>query len=268
MNSSTANRHVLPLNESFFNDGFWYVLSSTSLGGSQLSPAQIVEKLQGQDTAELKQLLQAGVCLPLFFPGDCALDDAVVVIGDLTEQEEAEWIGRIQAVLNIPCGEFMVMGGGGVEEDFEVALSHFEAPDPFFVFFEKFKLQPGTYLVEVYAFLGSMTVNVAWDNPKGNAGQESLTGWWQRTRPNQDYPQWLTGYLENDYVDSSEFGLLEYLIRLKPISEAEAAQIPVPAVVEENGETYWCGVFEMRRPEPCPMGIDRESYGRVSCDLS
>lgn len=267
MSRHTANRQILPLNDAFFNDGYWYVLSSTSLGGSQLSPAQIAEKLEVSNPANLNPFLQAGVCLPLFFPGDCALDDAVVVIGDLTEQEEAEWIGRIQATLNIPCGEFLVMGGG-LEEDFEVALSHFEAPDPHFVFFQKFKLEPGMYLVEVYAFLGSMTVNIAWDNGKKRAQQEALTDWWQRTRPNQDYPQWLTAYLEDDYVDSDKFGLLEYLIRLKPISEAEAAQIPIPALVEENGETFWCGVFEMRRPDPCPLGIDRESYGRVTRDFS
>ncbi len=267
MSSHTANRQVLPLNDAFFNDGYWYVLSSTSLGGSQLSPAQIAEKLENPDPARLRPLLRAGVCLPLFFPGDCALDDAVVVVGDLTEQEEAEWIGRIQATLNIPCGEFLVMGGG-LAEDFEVALSQFEAPDPHFVFFQKFKLEPGTYLVEVYAFLGSMTVNIAWGDLEDGFNSKALTDWWRRTRPGQDYPQWLTTYLEDDYIDSSEFGLLEYLIRLTSISEAEAAEIPIPALVEENGETFWCGAFEMRRPEPCPLGINREAYGRVTRDFS
>ncbi len=107
----------------------------------------------------MNQLLRDGICLPLYFPGDCALDDAIVVIGDLTEQEEAEWIGRLCAKLEIPCGEFLVMGGG-LEEDFEVALTQFETTDSFF---QKFRLEPGAYRVEVYAYLSSMTVNFAWE---------------------------------------------------------------------------------------------------------
>ena len=78
-------RKVIPLKDSFFSDGYWYVLTSTSFGGSNLSPSQISEKLQTADNKVMNQLLQEGVCFPLFFPGDCALDNAIIVIGDLTE---------------------------------------------------------------------------------------------------------------------------------------------------------------------------------------
>ena len=73
------SRRIIPLKEDFFNDGYWYVLSSTSLGGSNLSPAQIAGHLQSGDGALMNQLLRDGICLPLYFPGDCALDDAIVI---------------------------------------------------------------------------------------------------------------------------------------------------------------------------------------------
>ena len=56
-----TERKVIPLKESFFNDGYWYVLTSTSLGGSNLSPSQISEKLQTADTKVMNQLLQEDV---------------------------------------------------------------------------------------------------------------------------------------------------------------------------------------------------------------
>jgi hypothetical protein len=247
MTNSTAQRQVIPLSEAFFNDGYWYVLSSTSLGKSKLSAAQITERLQSRSREHIEPLLAKGVCLPLFFPGDCALDHAIVVIGDLTEQEEAEWIGRMRAKLAIPCGEFMVMGGG-LEEDFEVSLNHFTAPNPHFVFFEKFKVDPGVYLIEVYAFISSMTANFAFE--KWSENEESLEDWWKRTRYDQPYPPWLSSYLEEEYVDSEDHDLVEYIIRLSLLTE----EVALPEMDEEH---QWCGEFELRRPDPCPLGIFR-----------
>lgn len=252
--NGTASRRVMPLREGFFNDGHWYVLTSTSLGGSGMSAAEISEQLQEADPPVIEDLLRRGVCLPLFFDGDCALDSAHVVLGDLTPQEDAEWIGRIRSKLEVPCGEFLVLGGG-IEEDFEVALEHFDAPDPHFVNFCKFRVPPATYLVEVLAFVGSMTVNVAWDGMGIHQGQkqtkESLTDWWRGTRPGQPYPAWLESYLKSGMVEY-DLGLVDYLIRLAPWTE----DVPTPAL---EPETHWPGVFEFRKPMPCPDGIQRRS---------
>src|SRR5947209_5680331 len=147
MNTDQPSRRLLSLREGFFNDGHWYVLSSTSLGGSGLTADQISGQLQTADPAVIQRLLRDGTCLPLFFDGDCALDGVQIVVGDLTSQEEAEWIGRIRSKLNIPCGEFMILGGA-LDEDFETAMEHFEAPDPHYVNFSKFRVEPGQYLVE------------------------------------------------------------------------------------------------------------------------
>ncbi|MGK7907676.1 MAG: hypothetical protein AB4040_10680 [Synechococcus sp.] len=242
-------RQVIPLKENFFNDGYWYVLGSSSLGGSHLSPAQIEQALQSNEASTIHQLLQDGICLPLYFPGDCALDDAVVVIGDLTEREKGEWIGRIRSKLEIPCGEFFIMGGG-LEEEFEIALTQFEPPDPHYRFFQKVQVDPGSYLVEIYAFLSSMTVNCAWDEMSDE--EESIENWWQRTHLGEEYPEWIDSYLEEDYVDSEAHNFLEYIIRLAPLN----GDVPLPELDEE---TQWCGVFELRRPDPCPLGIPRSA---------
>jgi hypothetical protein len=251
------SRKVVPLSDGFFNDGYWYVLTSTSLGGSGLSPAEISEKLQVEREEHKRELLKDGVCLPLYFDGDCALDRAVVVVGDLSEAEEAEWVGRVRSHLQIPKGEFLVMGGG-IEEDFETATSG-EAPDPDDARHQVVPVEPGRYVVEVYAFLGSMTVNEHWgcdyrqeDEEGQYARPREIAAYWDATRPGQDRPEWVTQLLEEGDVGGEDTGLLEYVIRLHRSDE----EVPLP---ELEDSTKWCGVFEVRRPAVCPAGIQRDS---------
>jgi hypothetical protein len=246
--TDTAAPQRLPLRKGFFNDGPFYVLTSTSLGGSELSADDFVEKLTACDRETTERLLHDGVCLPLFFEGDCALDHSQVVIGNLTAQEEAEWIGRIRGKLNIPCGEFLLQGAFDEIED---ALESFEAPDPHYINFCKFRVEPGTYLVEVYAFVGSMSVNMAWD---GNETGESLSAWWRDTRPGEAPPPWLESYVKEDYANGQELGLIDYVIRLSPWGD----DVPLPEISEVANDFQWCGAFEMRKPEKCPAGIERE----------
>lgn len=247
-----SNRTVIPVRDSFFNDGYWYVLSSSSLGGSGLSANDIGDRLQTQDPTIMQNLLQRGVCLPLYFPADCCLDHAVIILGDLNPIEEQEWIGRIQGRLEIPCGEFMMMGGG-MAEDFEIALSNFEPPDPNFSFFQKIKLEPGTYLVEIYTFASSINTAMLWEE-KGYTG-EDINAWWQQSHPGAPLPLWLRIYLEQatpeDY--DQEEDLVDYLIRLKPMDE-EDKQLNLPAL---DPDVLWCGVYAMRQPEICPRGLKR-----------
>jgi hypothetical protein len=249
----SPTRRVVPIREAFFWDGASYVLSSSSLGGSGLTAAAIGSRLQSEDPETVKKLLSAGICLPLHFPGDCALDEAVIVIGDLDEEEEREWLGRLRSKLEIPCGEFLVMGGG-LEDDFEEALPNAEPPDPEFVYFQKVQVTPGSYLVEVYAFLSSLVVNNEWERMPGAA--EELGSWWDQTRGSEPRPEWLAFFEDEEYVDSEEFGFLEYLIRLAPLSE----DVPIP---EFDIHTNWCTVSEFRRPALCPAGIPRSKYGTL-----
>lgn len=235
-------RTDIPIHKDFFHDGHWNVLSSTSLGGSGLSPAELASILQSENPERIKDLLRRGICLPLYLDCDCALDNVVFVLGDLTEQEEAEWIGRLQMRLEIPCGEFMLMGGG-LEENFDVAVQHFEPPN--FEPFYKIKLKPGSYLVEVYAFIDSCPVNVALKDEL-----EPLVKEWINADP-RDQPKWLSFFEEAGYVDNEDFDLVEHIIRLVPTD----ADIPIPQL---HDNLNWVADFIIRKPLQCPQGLQRQ----------
>ena len=237
-------RKVIPVNEAFFNDGAWYVLSSSSLGGSGLGPGEISEKLQSDDKNVIAELLEKGICLPLFFGCDCALDSAIIVLGNLSEREEAEWLGRIRIKLQIPCGEFMLMGGG-MDEDFEEALPNFKPTDEHYQFFQKIELEPGSYLVEVYAFLGSYPVNEAWE---GRETAESLESWWSESRADEHPPEWISFFKDEEYVDSEEFGFVEHIIRIVKTDE----EIAIPSL---NQRVNWVSDFKIDRRGKCPVGL-------------
>lgn len=243
----SETRVVEPLPEGFFNDGAWYVLGSTSLGGSGLDPDGIAGLLGSDDEGAVRGLLRDGVCLPLVFPGDCAMDRAILVVGELTPAEEAEWVARVRSRLEIPCGEFLIQGGG-VEECFEEALASF-APSPDSATFHKLRVAPGSYLVEVYAFVSSMTVNFAWeDEDDFDPG-----AWWRETRAGEPEAAWIPTWRKEGYVPADDFPeLTEYLVRLIP-----AATVDAPPLPPLDGELCWVEDFELRRPERCPAGLRR-----------
>lgn len=259
-------RTVVPASTTFFNDGFWYVLTSSSLGGSSYSLDEIDEILQApidsddiDAIAALESLVRDGICLPLFFDGDCALDNAVVVIGDLSEREEAEWIGRLRSKLEIPCGKF-ILSGSTFTENLK-PIQEGSPPDDENV--RIIDIQPGSYSVEVYAFVGSLTVNeILEDSDSPGVAHlstdaeaiviEPLDEWWERTRPNSPPPEWLVNAVEDDNIVDDE-GLLEYIIKLTPSQEVSS----LPALEQS---THWCGVFDIRRPELCPQGIMLHSF--------
>lgn len=243
-----AKRKVSPVHEGFFNDGHWYVISSSSLGGSGLSADEIADKLQTEDDAVINELLREGICLPLYFGADCELDKVVFIEGGLSEQEEAEWIGRIRSKLTVPCGEIMLMGGG-MPEDFEDALVNFEPPDPHYRYFHKIKVEPGTYLVEVYAFIGSYAVNEDWEEKSADEFEQ----WWDESRPGRKRAEWIECFREEEYVDGEDLELQEYIIRIAPLKE----EVEIPALDED---TKWVGDFEMRKPALCPLGLKSSMY--------
>ncbi len=239
-------RKIIPIKESFFNDGHWYVLTSTSLGGKNYGPDEISSMLQSEDPQVTRKLLTEGTCLPIYFPGDCALDQSAILIGDLSEVETKEWISCMRSKLEIPCGEFMLMGGA-MPEHFEESIASVEPGGPNDSPCHKVELNPGSYLVEVYAFLGSMTVNSDWEEWPYD---EALEDWWNRTRPDQE-AEWTSYFREEECVDSEEFGLLEYIIRLAPLNDSS---IEHPEIDEG---TKWCAKFDMRKPDLCPLGLLR-----------
>jgi hypothetical protein len=212
-----AQRKTIPIDPKFFCDGPYYLLTSSSLGGLQYTEEQICDDLLQTDKG-VKQLLNNGVALPLFFPGDCALDKCTIfVLGDLTAKEEKNWVGKLSWKLKIPCGKLLLLAGGGIADELSQATIG-EPPDEHFVFYQSVNVPPDEYLVELYAYLPSMSVQVHLKN-----GSEQQR-WCQE--------------------NCSEDVGAEYIIRLAPLKE-QKKQPALPALVKGIG---WPGELEYKIP--------------------
>lgn len=89
------NRYI-PISPQFFCDGDGYVLTSASLGGSNLTPSQISDIVLNGSAQDITPLLDQGICMPILFESDCALDrKTLFVLGDLTPQQEQGWQARL-----------------------------------------------------------------------------------------------------------------------------------------------------------------------------
>ncbi|AFY68111.1 hypothetical protein [Geitlerinema sp. PCC 7407] len=225
MPEERSPRQVIPLHPDFFCDGHYYVLTSVSLGGSDMPLGAIADILGYGQEAGIRDLLERGICLPLCFEGDCALDGKTLfVLGDLTAQEENDWIARLVWKLKVPCGKLLILCGGGDEGDWIDATSG-NPPKPTYRIFQVMEVPPGEYQVEVYAYLASMTVQVSlseYDQHWNLIEHEALRQWYEDHRPGDP-----------------EVG---YIIRLTPLEAAP----PFPELLPEIS---WCGNFEFRQPE-------------------
>lgn len=224
MTETTPTRRVVPIHEDFFNDGYYYLLTSSSLGGSGLTPKDISGAISSGDEAAITDFLNRGICLPMVFNGDCALDSTTnFVFGDLSEEESRDWIARFAWKLNIPCGKFVIIVNGGDEFELEQAVSG-NPPDENCVRFQVIDVPPGEYLVEILAFFHSITVQeyVDLDIPEWNLhAKPELEAWYRENHPGTEEQ--------------------EYIVRMVPLTETP----PFPTLVQDFS---WCGVFEFRGP--------------------
>jgi hypothetical protein len=208
MTKTNESSTRIPISPEFFCDGHFYVLTSTSLGGSSFTPSDISNILGESNEGGIEQLLQQGVCIPLYFDPDCELDGCTLfVLGDLTEEEENQWVGKLSWKLNIPCGKLVLLCGGVDEGELAHAISG-DPPEEHYEIFQVIEVPPDEYLVEIYAY------------------QES--------------------YIARDYLDAWDDDMWEreddaiaYIIRLTPLT----TEPPLPQLVPDMG---WCGIFEFR----------------------
>jgi hypothetical protein len=205
----------VPIDKEFFCDGHYYVLTSSSLGGSGLSAEEVADVLGEGAPDRMNDLLQRGVCLPLFYDGDCAMDgDTVFIVGALDSEHERAWIGRLRSRLEIPCGRLVLLAGGGDPDGLARALSG-KPPDPDYVVHQTIEVPPGTYDVDIMAYANSMTVAVH---------EEDL-----------DEQEIAERYAHLPQVRES------YVVHLRPAS----GEVRMPVLVSHVG---WPGVFEFREP--------------------
>lgn len=209
----------IPIDPELFCDGHGYLLTSSSFGGSGMSASTISEILFNEKTEKAREMIRDGVCMPVVFEGDCALDESTVfLLGDLSEEEERNWIARLSSILKIPCGKLVVCCGWA-DEDLAPAAEG-KPPEEDYVMYQVIELPPGDYQVEIYAFLSSLTVQVSLDEEDEDGflrENEELLAWYERNRPGVDG--------------------VDYIVRLTPLEgEPEITQLEKP----------WFDSFEFR----------------------
>jgi hypothetical protein len=204
---------TVPLESEFFCDGAFYLLTSHSLGGSGIDPHALADILGSPGERQMNDLLRKGICLPLAFEGDCAMDgETLFVVGDLDARHEQAWIARLTGKLSIPCGKFLMLCGGGDGDGLARAISGKPADEDYFIY-QTIEVPPGDYRVDVLAYLDSDTVMFMDDDSDEDAIRKK--------------------YAHLPKVDE------RYVVRLTPLD----GDLPLPPLVDE---VNWPGVFAFR----------------------
>ena len=202
-----------PIDPDFFNDGHFVVLLSQNRGGTGMDPHKLAGILGDGDVDPMNDLLRRGICLPIYFGTDCAMDSATLfVVGELDEPHEKAWIARLTSKLAIPCGKLVLLSGGGVGEDMERAVSGKPA-DKDYCIYQTIDVPPSDYRVDVLAYVDSVTVGLHEDLEAEELAEK---------------------YKHLPTVRES------YVVQLTPLK----GDLPLPALTEE---TNWPGVFEFRQ---------------------
>lgn len=146
--ADSANRLCFDLDcNPFFCDGPAYLIMSRSLGG--MSVEEFCQAHYRGNERDRKALVRQGIYLPLLFDGDCILDDALIVFGELTPEEASQAIKAFTWKLNIPCGQLLICCEGQDDEEIRNAVQNVRRE--YLALFEIFDVPPGEYLVEIYA---------------------------------------------------------------------------------------------------------------------
>lgn len=184
-----------------------------------------------------------------------------VVVGSLTDAEQAEWVGRMSGRLDIRCGQLVLPGC-------VVCLPR------------------GKYLVDVYCYFPGQTAFRCadrWPNvlSEGNwtshrsERREPLGSYFRRTRPGEEFPAWLKLVCREDSNEDPEQretppqlpqvlasrpaggrqdspeALVDLIIRFEPVDEFPCAPPRVRTAI-------W--PWSSRQPDLCPLGITTSAF--------
>lgn len=151
-----------------------------------------------------------------------AQDDAGVfrvVVGDLTDEEERAWLGKLTGYLDLSKTDRLVFSGGWAmwEEDASFREGYLN----------EVKVPPGLYRMEVYVCLPDVTAHhILGDDMEG----EELARLWMARYPDRVPPIWLVEMaealyehfeerLEEDGGDEEEGKQVTMIVRLVPVEE-------------------------------------------------
>jgi hypothetical protein len=184
-----------------------------------------------------------------------------VVMGELNDQENEEWVARVRWRLDLACGQMIVSGVLGDSDVDEIpeasAIAKNEDCLQCYV-----SVPPAEYQVEIYSYAPG-DLSTGWGQITGcslfpateGITPEHLKDYFERTRPNTPIPAWIGYEIAEDperrqqyYQEASDLHYTDFVIRLSPILE----DLPPPEL-EEGGSVKW----EFRKPDRCPLGLIR-----------
>lgn len=204
-----------------------------------------------------KKVVQAGLVLPVELVQDDPVVVRVIVDEDLTDDEEAEWVGRLEAKLDLPDGKLALCGGTELlEEGLESAEDYLQVLD----------VPAGTYGATLLAQLPGLNGEHLFGRAAGKRKKaEALGAYFRRTRGKKKFPAWLqawcVAYPEKDPGHEREWKerarpedgreVLDFVLHLKPLRPRQKAEAP------KVGKDGWVGLdaWEVRAPELCPLGL-------------
>jgi hypothetical protein len=229
-----------------YNEATGFLLTSATL--TKADP----DELALEEESHWNAAVRHGLLLPVLLWQDDSFV-ARLILGDLNEQEQEEWLGRLTWKIRVPCGELVLAPG-------RQALERTTHPGRL----QSVDIPAGDYLVNIYTLINSMNAGPLLEGPDGGLA-EPLGAWFRRSRPEAaEFPLWLHNLCcrhpaqdpghEQDWAgrepdDDSEFDepYVDFLIQLLPLRE-DLEVIP-------PNEDGWLLTSEIRRPECCPRGI-------------
>lgn len=228
------------------------------------------------DTAGWQQLIQDGVFLPISLIQDNCPLFRVIINDSLTEQEKAECVDHFAWKLLIADGRLALIGGceylwGEASEEFIKVL---EVP-------------PGEYRVDVYTcFTGINGPDIYWGNYEVDAGQkgatnakssggplqsEPIAAWFRRTRPQEEFPQWLVEHAYEDprcdpgheqywydydgplYEDDGP-DYIDFIVQLRPLDQS----LPLPDALPVLEDGWIPEEINLQLPDTCARGLQAD----------
>lgn len=246
---------------SFWEAGCLIWVGSQDLGG--LSYGDFCDLIWGKNPEKSRQFILEKKA---FMPMNLYQDDGYsirVMMGELNEQEQDEWVARVRWKLDLTCGKLVVSGVADEEEEAFKEMPPVtqleEVSNNFQCYVE---VTPGEYQVEIYSYAPG-DLSTGWGQivspqlfpPTSGIEPESLKDYFHRTRTESEIPPWIAYEICDDklktlaaYQAARDISYLDFIVRLCDCEE----NLNVP-----NVGTDGCLIWEFRKPNRCPLGIER-----------
>ena len=203
---------------SIYNEATGFVVTSKGLNGRLKRPF-------AQDTTDWSDEIARGTLIPISLVQDDSINVRVVLDEDLSEAEREEAYDRFDAVLAVPDGRLLVMGGSEYTEE------------PSHEYIEEYgkivKIPPGNY---------SVTVLTYYHGPNVAIFEENIAEYFTNTRPGKKLPRWIAD-------EDDETNYISFVLHLRIRNHLG----PNPIPLSEDG---WVPeAVNKQRPAKCPLGL-------------